>query len=96
MIRATNFDLMKQILSSMDWVSILSPLDIDDAWSVSRSTFQDVIENCIPTYAPREKKSLYTNSEVFSLKRKKNKLWKKFLVTHSASDISQLIINLEV
>jgi len=88
-MRAANFDLMKkQILSSMDWLSILSPLDIDDAWF--RSTSQDAIENCIPTCTPRGKKNLYTNSEVFSLKRKKNKLQKKFLVTYSASDLSNL------
>jgi len=86
-IRAANFDLMKQILSSIDWVSILSPLD-NDAWSVFRSIFQDAIENCIITYAPREKKSLYTNSEVFRLKRNRNKLRKKFLVILSASDLS--------
>ena len=30
-LRAANFNLMKQILSNVDWVSLLSPLNTDDS-----------------------------------------------------------------
>ena len=86
-IRAANFDLMRQSLSNVDWASLLNPL-IDNAWSLFKSIFQNIIDDCIPTYKPREKKNLYTNSDVFTLKKKKNKLRKKYLLTHSASDLS--------
>ena len=39
------------------------------------------------TYKPREKKNVYINSEVFTLKMK-NKLWKKYRLTHCPSDLS--------
>jgi len=67
---------MKQTLGNVDWVSLLDPLDMSDAWLQFKSIFQDTLDNFVPTYKPKEKKSLYSNSEVFSLKRKKNQLWK--------------------
>jgi len=69
-IRAPDIDLMKQTLGDVDWVSLLDPLDMNDAWLYFKSIFQDAFDNCVPTYKPKEKKSLYSNSEVFSLKRK--------------------------
>ena len=86
--RAANIDLMKQTLGDVDWVSLLDPLDMSDAWLQFRSIFQDALDNCVPTYKPKEKKSLYSNSEVFSLKRKKNHLWKKYLSTRSLIDLA--------
>ena len=78
---------MRQSLSNVDWASLLNPLDIDNAWSLFKLIFQNIIDDCIPTYKPREKKNLCTNSDVFTLKKKKNKLWKKYILTHSASDL---------
>ena len=63
---------MRQILRSVDWVSILSSLEIDDVWSVVKSIFQDTINF----------------TELFSLEKEKNKLWKRYLITCSASDLS--------
>lgn len=65
---------MKQILSNVDWVSILDT-HTNDAWLLCKS----IIDKCVPTYKQRGKKNLYTNSDVFCLKRQKNKLWKKYL-----------------
>ena len=42
----------------------------------------------LTVYKQREKKNLYTNSEVFSLKKQKNKLWKRYLSTHAPTDLS--------
>jgi len=84
MLKAANFDLMKETLSNMDWLSLLSPHNTDDAWSLFNSIFQNIIDDCIPTYIPREKKNVYANSEVFTLKKKK---WKKYLSTHCPSDL---------
>ena len=45
------------------------------------SIFQDIIiEKYVPIYKQREKKSLYFISEVFSLKKHKNKLWKSIFL----------------
>ena len=79
---------MKQTLGDVNWVSILDPLDMNDAWLQFKSIFQNTIDQCVPTYKPKEKKSLYSNSEVFSLKRRKNHLWNRYISTCSAADLS--------
>ena len=68
--RAAHIDLMKQTLGDVDWVSLLDLLDVNDTWLHFKSVFQDTLDNCVPTYRPKEKKSLYSNSEVFCLKKK--------------------------
>ena len=78
---------MKQALSDVDWELILNPLDTNDAWLVFKTIFQDIIDKHVPTYKQR-KKSLYSNAEMFSLKKQKNKLWKRYLFTRSPSDLS--------
>ena len=88
--RAANIDLMKQILSDIDRVSILDPLNTNDIWLQFKSIFQDTFDKCVPTYKQKEKKNLYCNSEVFCLKGKRNQLWKKYLPT-----LNQLTTNLE-
>ena len=65
---------MKQALSDVDWESILETLDTDGAWMLFKNIFQDIIDHNVPTYKQREKKNFYSNSEVFSLKKHKNKL----------------------
>ena len=49
---------------------------------------KSVIDECVPTFKPKDKKNLYCNSEVFTLRRMKNNLWKKYLLTRSANDLS--------
>jgi len=73
----------------VDWVSLLSPLNTNDAWSLFKSIFQKVIDDNIldniPTYKPRDKKNVLIKSEVFTLKKMKNKLWKKYRLANSLS-----------
>ena len=78
---------MKQALSNVDWVSIMETLDTNESWLLFKSIFQDIIDKYIPTYKQRERKSLYSNFEVFSLKTQKNKLWKKYRSTRSPTDL---------
>jgi len=39
-------------------------------------------------YKLKERKNLYTTQEVFNLKKKKNKLWKRYRSTYSQNDLS--------
>ena len=73
-IAAANIDMMKESLSSVEWSSILDPLNINDAWLLFKTTFQDIIDKHVPAYIPKERKNLYATPEVFILKKKKNKL----------------------
>ena len=86
-IRAANIDLMKQALTNVDWVSNMETLDTNESWLLFKSIFQDIIDTYVPTYKQRERKSLYSNIEVFSLKKQKNKLWKKYHSTRSPTDL---------
>ena len=75
-IRVANNELMKQALGNVDWVSILDTLDTNDVWLLFKTIFQNIIDKYVLVYKQREKKNLYSNSEVFSLKKHKNKFWK--------------------
>ena len=78
---------MKQALSDVDWESILETLDTDGAWMLFKNIFQDIIDHNVPTYKQRGKKNLYSNSEVFSLKKHKSKLWKRYHSTRAPTDL---------
>ena len=79
---------MKQALCDVDWESILDTLNTNDAWMLFKTIFLDLVNKHVPTYKLREKKSLYSNSEVFSLKKHKNKLWKRYFSTRNLVDLS--------
>ena len=49
---------MKQILSDIDWVSMLDSLNTNDAWLQFKSIFQDAFDKCVPTYKQKERKSV--------------------------------------
>jgi len=49
--------------------------------------FQGIIDEYVPTYKQRERKSLYSNLEVFFLKKQKNKLLEKYHSTRSPTDL---------
>ena len=87
-ISAANLDLMKRALGNIDWESVLDTLNTNDAWKLFKTIFQDLVDKHVPTYKQREKKSLYSNSEVFSLKKHKNRLWKRYLSTRCPVDLS--------
>ena len=86
-VGAANIDMMKEALGNIDWESILDLLDsimmLDYSWLFLKCIMQDLIDKHFPTYRPKERKHLYTTSEVFTLKKKKNKLWEKYCSTHS-------------
>ena len=50
--------------------------------------FQNSFDQCVPTYKHKEKKSLYSNCEVFSLKQRRSHIWKRYLSAHSTADLS--------
>ena len=86
-------------LYEIDWTSFLEPQDTNDAWLLFKSKFQviDIIDKYVPAYKPKERKNLYTTPEVFNLKRKKNKLWKKYRSTCSQHDLSNFkLVNNEL
>ena len=69
-ITAASIELMKQALSDVDWESILDPLNTNDAWLLFKTIFQDLLDKHGHLHTER-------NAEVFSLKKQKNKLWKR-------------------
>ena len=82
-ITVANNELMKQALGNVDWVSILDTLDTNDAWLLFKTIFQNIIDKYVLVYKQREKKNLYSNSEVFSLKKHNTKSEPKtFLAVH--------------
>ena len=87
-IRAANIELMKQALSDVDWELILDPLDTNDAWLLFKTIFQDIVDKHVPTY--RERRRVYTQMLrcLFSLKKQKNKLWKRYLFTRSPTGLA--------
>ena len=88
-IRAANIELMKQALGDVDWVSTLHTLDANGAWLLFKTIFRISLINMFPLINKEKGKVCsYSNSEVFSLRKHKNKLWKKCLSTCSPTDLS--------
>ena len=83
-ITAASIELMKQALSDVDWESILDPLNTNDAWLLFKTIFQDILDKHGHLHTER----VYSNAEVFSLKKQKNKLWKRYIFTRSPSELS--------
>jgi len=86
-VRAANLDLMKEILQNVDWDSSFSSLNVDNSWKCFKRIYQDAIDRCVPTYRPKIKKNLWTNSDSLQLQRRKDKLWKKYRATCCSSDL---------
>ena len=57
-IRAANFDMMRETLSKVDWLSLLSPLNTNDTWSFFKSIFQKVIDDIISPRTSQETRKM--------------------------------------
>ena len=80
-------------------MSILDTLDTNDAWLLFKVIFQDINDKYVPIYKQRQKKSLYSNSEVFSLKKQKTSCGKSIFLPVPlliCQTLKQWIISLEV
>ena len=64
----------------------LSPLDIHSAWQCFATKFTNIINECIPLYHSRKKKTIYATHKVFYLRNKKCKLWNKYMCSNSSID----------
>ena len=82
----TNFAGVSEKLSHYDWTELLQSTFHEDY-----ATFFDILKNIMeeetPLKSPRiQKKNLYMTREANRIKRKKNKLWKKYKSTKSTFD----------
>ena len=84
-LRSADFPKMRQLISDVDWESILNPLDLQDAWHYFSTVFDDIIAKSIPLDLPHHKKNIYMSHKAFRLKNKKCKLWNRYTATRSVS-----------
>ena len=76
---------MRQLISDVDWKSILNPLDLQDAWDYFSTVFDDIIAKSIPLDLLHCKKNIYMSHKALGLKNKKCKLWNQYTATRSVS-----------
>ena len=76
---------MRQLISDVDWESILNPFDLQDAWHYFSTVFDDIIAKSIPLDLPHHKKNIYMSHKALRLKNKKCKLWNRYTATRSVS-----------
>ena len=65
-----DFDRANELLCDMDLDNILNPYDIQMSWKRFKSTFLDVMEQCIPrSVLPARKILSWLTNEVIQLRR---------------------------
>ena len=82
--KRANFDLLRALLSWIDWASLLSNLPINDGASAFYTELWRCIQQCVPMYSPkRTLHSGWETTHLRKLKNLKNRLFKKYKRTGS-------------
>ena len=77
----------KNFLHSINWNNML-PTNTSDAWDYLKSVIAEINQRFIPEKKRRNpNKPLWLNKEIIRLQRKKSRIWKKYKVTKSHSDL---------
>jgi len=81
-----DFKKMCELLSNIDWYSNLTSLSIQKAWKFFILHFNETLGQCIPLTKQHKKKNVYMSSDARHLRNRRNKLWKKYLISKSVDD----------
>ena len=81
-----DFSKLNSLISSVDWVAVMSDFDIISAWDYFSSVLENYIKECIPMSVPKKKKNVYINREAKALKNKRNSLWKRYTRSRFITD----------
>ena len=86
-----DYKTMRDRLTKIDWKSELHG-DFSHGYMQFINLLEQCMDGCIPTYNVKKKKrSMYLTAEAIRMKDLKNKLWKRFKVSHSQYDRSRYI-----
>ena len=58
-IHQADTDKMRQLLASIEWDDLLTPLDIHSAYTEFSVRLTNVLHECVPYETPRQKKNLF-------------------------------------
>jgi len=88
--KRANFDLLRALLSSIDWTSLLSNLPVNDGASAFYTELWGCIQQCVPMSAPKRTfRSCWETPHLRKLKNVKNRLFKKFKRSGSLMSYAQ-------
>ena len=73
-----NFERANELLCDIEIEDIIDPYNIQDSWSCFKTTFLDIMEQCIPrAILPCRKNLPWMNKEIIQLIRKRNLYFRK-------------------
>ena len=71
-----DLDLANEMLSAIDWSTLLSTSDVNSSWLNWRSKFMQVMETCIPQAVLKARRNLpWLNKQVVQAMRKRNSMF---------------------
>ena len=88
--RRADFDHMRKELKKGKLPTQLKEMTTQEAWNLFQSKMNVLTEEYVPKKkSPRKKRNMYMNNEALRLRKRKERLWKKFLDTGKDSDYSR-------
>ena len=76
--KLANFELANDLLCDVDFEEILDPDDIEGSWRQFKTTFMEVMEQCIPkSVLPQRRNLPWLSKEIIQLIKKRNYYFKK-------------------
>lgn len=83
-----DLELMRQRIIQADLVTKIRGKGVQQAWDTVESALSIIIAEGVPARRPSKKKHIYINRVALSLRRKKERLWKRYLQTKQEADFS--------
>ena len=82
---------IRGILRNVDWEDILAGT-FTDSYGLFVETLYSALEGNVPERVPRAKKqNVYMNKDSIALKNRKQKLWKKYILSRFRNDYNKFV-----
>ena len=86
-----NYGKIRGILRNVDWEDILAGT-FTDSYGLFVEILYSALEGNVPERVPRAKKqNVYMNKDSIALKNRKQKLWKKYILSRSRNDYNKFV-----
>ena len=80
-IRRGNYDELRNMLEQVNWDAVVNAGDVEDGWVGITTELNRATAECVPMVPMKLNKNLFMDSDLTHLRRRKNKLYAKYLRT---------------
>ena len=88
-LHKADFAQMNTMIGNMNW-QCLASLDVETGYEVFRDGLSSAVSACVPkARGSKSRRSIYMTSQALRLKRYKNQMWSKYVLTHDTLDLAR-------